>query len=141
MSRTRLNRLAKGAFVKVGSMIWMCGFMLIHMDCLVVAMDFMASMVVLQWVFCLIIHGDGCFWRLGFSLNEGFPGYILCHNFCGYVVYSLACGFIIEYLFQIYYGLCKNSYIVYCQVSLQVVSELWFYYCNPRLNPWECMRG
>ena len=27
--------------------------------------------------------GDGCFWRLGFSLNEGFPGYILCHNFVG----------------------------------------------------------
>ena len=47
---------------------------------------------------------------------------------------------LIPFLFQIYYWLCGNGYIPCCQVSLQVVSELWFYYCNPRLNPWECMR-
>ena len=58
----------------------MCAFMLVHMDCLVVAMALKASMVVLQWYFC---YGDGGFWRLGFSLNEDFPRYILCHIFVG----------------------------------------------------------
>ena len=51
--------------------------------------DFEGSHGCIAMVFCLIMHGDGCLWRLGFSLNEGFLGYILCHNFCGYIVYSL----------------------------------------------------
>ena len=35
-----------------------------------------------------------------FSLNEGFPGHILCHNFSGYIVYSLACGFQLHIYFR-----------------------------------------
>ena len=53
MSETRLDKLAKGAFVKVISMAWVCGLMLVHMDCSMVAMALEASMVVLQWCFML----------------------------------------------------------------------------------------
>ena len=59
--------------------------------------------------------------EVGFFLNKGFPGYILCHNFVGMLSILLHVDFIIECLFQMYYGLCENGYIPCCQFSLQVV--------------------
>ena len=96
----------------------MCGFMLVHMDCSVVAMDLKASMVLLQWYFCWIIHGDGFFWRLGFSLNEGFPRYILCHNFVGMLSILLHVDFNCIFISDLSLVMWKMLYY-FLQVSLQ----------------------
>ena len=51
------------------------------------------------------------FGELCFSLNEGFLGYILCHIFVGMLSILLHVDFNCI-LFQIYYGLCGNNYIL-----------------------------
>ena len=51
-SGTRLNRLAKGAFVKFGSIAWDVWIHACSHGFSVVAMALKASMVVLQWCFC-----------------------------------------------------------------------------------------
>ena len=73
-------------------------------------------------------------------LNESFLGYILCHIFVGILSILLHVDFKCIFILDLLWVMWKwvNSLF---QVSLQVVSKLWFYYFNPRLNPWECMRG
>ena len=121
-SRKRLDKLAKGAFVKVRSMAWDVWIHAWSHSLLGGGYGHEGFHDCIAMVFCWIIHGDGCFWRLGFSLNEGFPRVYLVSQFCGYIVYSLACGFNFIFIL-IYDGLCGNCYIPCCQVSLQVVSE------------------
>ena len=99
-SRTRLDKLAKEHLWRLEAWHGMCGFMLVHVDCLVVAMALKASMVVLEWCSCWIIHGDGFFWRLGIFPQWGFPKVYLVSHFCGCVVYSLACGFQLHICFR-----------------------------------------
>ena len=75
-----------------------------------------------------------------FSLNEGFPGYILCYSFVGIFSILLHVDFNYIFISNILWVMWKQLYY-FLQVSLQVVSEVWFYYYDYRLNPWECMRG
>ena len=92
----------------------------------------------LPWLYCndvffWIIHGGGFFWRLSFSLNEGFLGYILCHIL--WVCFLFYCMRIsIAYLFQIYYGLCGNCYILCCNFPYIIVGFDVVWYKLKNLN-------
>ena len=76
LSRTKLDRLAKGVFVKVESMAWDVWIHVCSHGFLGCGYGFEGFHGCIVIVFLL-----KCFWRLNFSLNEGFPGYILSHNF------------------------------------------------------------
>ena len=94
MNRKRLDRLAKGAFVKVRSMAW---DVWIH-DCSHGLLDggygyegfhgCIAMVFLLNNTWVMDVFGGWVFPSMRVS-----PGYILYHKFFWYVVYSLACGF------------------------------------------------
>ena len=141
LSKTRLDRLAKGAFVKVGSMAWDVWIHTCSHRFLGCGYDFEGFHGCIAMVFLL----NNTWWwillEVGFFPQWGFSKVYLMSQFLWVCSLFFYMWILILYLFQIYYGLCGNFYIPCCQVSLQVVSELWLCCCNPRLNPWECMRG
>ena len=109
-SSTRLDRLAKGAFVKVGSMTWdVCIHACSH-GLLGCGYDFEAFHSCIAIIFCWIIHDDGCFWTLSFFPSMRVSQGISCVTIF-WVCFLFSCMWLsIECLFQIYYGLCGNSY-------------------------------
>ena len=98
--------------------------MLVHMDSLVVAVALKASMVVLQWCFCRLIHGDGCFWRLDFFLNEGFLGSMLCHIFVCMLSILLDVDFNCIFISDLLWVMWKWLYS-FLQVSLHPYRVTW----------------
>lgn len=89
--------------------------MLFHMDFLVVAMELKASMVVFQWCFLL----NNTWWWMLLEANF-FPSMrisqgISCVTFLWVCFLFSSMWISITCLFQIYYGLCGNSYIICCK--------------------------
>ena len=109
-SRKRLDRLAKGAFFKVGSMewdVWIHACSHIFLGC---GYRFEGFHDYMQWYFYWMVNGYGCFWRLGFSLNEGFPGYILCHFFVGMLSILLHVDFNSIFILDLWWVMWKWLY-------------------------------
>ena len=92
LSGTRLDRLAKGAFVKVKH-----GMGCVD-SCFFTWIDGLWLWILrLLWLYCNgFLLNNTWWWMLledRFFPQWGFPRVYLVSQFCGYVVYSLACGF------------------------------------------------
>ena len=94
LSGTRLDRLAKGAFMKIGSMAWDVWIHTCSHGFLGCGYSFEGFHGCIAMVFLL---NNKWWWMLleaRFFSQWGFPTiYLVSQFFCGYVVYSLACGF------------------------------------------------
>ena len=141
LSGTRLDRLAKGAFVKIGSMAWNVWIHACSHGFLVSTYGFEGFHACIAMLFLL---NNTWWWMLleaGFFLQWGFSSVYLVSQFL-WVCCLFSCMWIFDSIFisNLLWVMWKGLYS-FLQVSLQVVSKLWFYNCNPRLNSWEFMRG
>ena len=99
-NKTRLDRLAKGAFVRVGSMAWDVWIHPCSHGLLGCGYGFEGFH---GWITMVFLLNNTWWWMIlevELFPQWGFPRVYLVSHFCGYVVYSLACGFQLHIYFR-----------------------------------------